>query len=74
MTSDEVRSMKDNEFLDMDYFFHKFDDTNNDDFCKKEQFPIIKKVQNKSNICPVLYMFSILFVQKIILYLPFLSP
>ena len=36
MTSDEVRSMKDNEFLDIDYFFHKFDDTDNDDFCKKE--------------------------------------
>ena len=43
MTSDEVRSMKDNEFLDIDYFFHKFDDTDNDDFCKKKQFPIIKK-------------------------------
>lgn len=32
MTSDEVRSMSDNELLDMDYFFHEFDDIDDDDF------------------------------------------
>ena len=32
MTSDEVRSMSDDELLDMDYFFHEFDDTDDDDF------------------------------------------
>lgn len=32
MTSDEVRSMSDDELLDMDYFSHEFDDTNDDDF------------------------------------------
>lgn len=31
MTSDEVRSMSDDELLDMDYFFHEFDDTDDDD-------------------------------------------
>ena len=58
MTSDEVRSMKDNEFLDIDYFFHKFDDTDNDDFCKKEQFPIIKKY--RANQISVLYFICFL--------------
>ena len=28
MTSAEVRSMSDDELLDMDYFFHEFDDIN----------------------------------------------
>lgn len=32
MTSAEVRSMSDDELLDMDYFFHEFDDINDDDF------------------------------------------
>ena len=32
MTSAEVRSMSDVELLDMDYFFHEFDDINDDDF------------------------------------------
>lgn len=32
ITSDEVRSMSDDELLDMDYFFHEFDDTDDDDF------------------------------------------
>jgi len=32
MTSAEVRSMTDDELLDMDYFFHEFDDTDDDDF------------------------------------------
>lgn len=32
MTSDEVRSMSDDELLDMDYFSHEFDDTDDDDF------------------------------------------
>ena len=32
MTSDEVRSMSDDELLDMDYFFHEFNDTDDDDF------------------------------------------
>ena len=32
MTSAEVRSMSDDELLDMDYFFHECDDINDDDF------------------------------------------
>ena len=32
MISAEVRSMSDDELLDMDYFFHEFDDINDDDF------------------------------------------
>lgn len=32
MTSAEIRSMSDDELLDMDYFFHEFDDINDDDF------------------------------------------
>ena len=32
MTSAEVRSMSDDELLDMDYFFHEFDAINDDDF------------------------------------------
>lgn len=32
MTSAEVHSMSDDELLDMDYFFHEFDDINDDDF------------------------------------------
>ena len=35
MTSAEVRSMSDDELLDMDYFFHEFDDINDDDFCEE---------------------------------------
>lgn len=32
MTSDEVRSMSDENLLDMDYFLHEFDDIDDDDF------------------------------------------
>ena len=32
MTSDEVRNMSNDDLLDMDYFFHKFDDLDDDDF------------------------------------------
>lgn len=32
MTSEEVRLMSDDELLDMDYFFHEFDDLEIDDF------------------------------------------
>ena len=32
MTSEEVRLMSDDGLLDMDYFFHEFDDLEDDDF------------------------------------------
>ena len=32
MTSDEVRTMSDDDLLDMDYFLHEFDDFDDDDF------------------------------------------
>ena len=35
MTSAEVRSMSDDELLDMDYFFHEFDDINDDEFWRR---------------------------------------
>lgn len=39
MTSAEVRSMSDDELLDMDYFFHEFDDID-DDYFDEEGFYI----------------------------------
>lgn len=39
MTSAEVRSMSDDELLDMDYFFHEFDDID-DDYFGEEGFYI----------------------------------
>ena len=32
MTSDEVRDLSYDDLLDMDYFLHKFDDLEDDDF------------------------------------------
>ena len=31
-TSEDIRNMSEDELLDMDYFFHEFDDINDDDF------------------------------------------
>lgn len=52
-------------------FLHTYD-TRVSENCKEEQFPI-KKVQNKSNVRSVLYMFSIIICSKTIFYLPFIS-
>ena len=32
ITSKDIRLMSEDELLDMDYFFHEFDDINDDDF------------------------------------------
>ena len=73
MTSDEVRSMKYNEFPDMDYFFHKFDDTDNDDFGEEGAVSYKKSTEQVEYPFCTLYIFYII-CSKTILYLHFISP